>query len=390
MSTTVEEKTTVRPKSQGSTPKSAGAAGEAGSTRSGVAGKKVWIDIDNSPHVPFFMPIIRELEKNGIEMVLTARDMYQVTELIKFFGLDCRVIGGHYGKNKALKVLSNCVRSLKLVPTAAARPDLAVSHGSRAQILACKAIGVPTVMMHDYEHSTKTGFIEPDWTFMPEVIPDNSMGKDAGHTVKYPGLKEDVYVLGFRPDPEFKTRLGIKPADLLITLRPPATEAHYHNPEAEKLFDATMKLLADKQNVKAITLPRNGRQKQQIVDTWPELIASGRIIIPETPLNGLDLIWHSDLVISGGGTMNREAAALGVPVYSIFRGKIGAVDQYLANSGRLTMLETPEDVMTKIALVPWNRPANPENGNRAALQRIVESILSILEGKCPPPLPATR
>jgi uncharacterized protein len=199
-----------------------------------------------------------------------------------------------------------------------------------------------------------------------------------------------VYVIGFRPDPNFKKNLGIKDGELVITLRPPATEAHYHNPEAEILFDSTMRLLADKTNVKAITLPRNGKQKQQIKDAWPELIASGRVIIPETPLNGLDLIWASDLVISGGGTMNREAAALGVPVYSIFRGKIGAVDQYLAQSGRLMLLETPEDVMTKVSLTPWNRPATPESANRNALQRIVSSILYILEGKCPPPLSATR
>ena len=353
-------------------------------------GKTVWIDIDNSPHVPFFLPIIHELERNGVEVVLTARDIYQVTDLLKFFDLRCKVIGGHYGKNKVLKVMGNLVRSLQLLPTASKRPSLAVNHGSRAQILASKMTGVPTVMMHDYEHSTKTGFVEPTWTFMPEVIPTNSMGKDDTHTVKYPGLKEDVYVLGFRPDPNFKKNLGIKDSELVITLRPPATEAHYHNPEAEKLFDATMRLLADKTNVKAITLPRNGKQKQQIKDAWPELIASGRVIIPDNPLNGLDLIWASDLVISGGGTMNREAAALGVPVYSIFRGKIGAVDQYLAQTGRLMLLETPEDVMTKISLTPWNRPATPESANRNALQRIVSSILYILEGKCPPPLSATR
>jgi uncharacterized protein len=353
-------------------------------------GKTVWIDIDNSPHVPFFLPIIHELERNGVEVVLTARDIYQVTDLLKFFDLRCKVIGGHYGKNKVLKVMGNLVRSLQLLPTASKRPSLAVNHGSRAQILASKMTGVPTVMMHDYEHSTKTGFVEPTWTFMPEVIPTNSMGKDDTHTVKYPGLKEDVYVLGFRPDPNFKKNLGIKDSELVITLRPPATEAHYHNPEAERLFDATMRLLADKTNVKAITLPRNGKQKQQIKDAWPELIASGRVIIPDNPLNGLDLIWASDLVISGGGTMNREAAALGVPVYSIFRGKIGAVDQYLAQTGRLMLLETPEDVMTKISLTPWNRPATPESANRNALQRIVSSILYILEGKCPPPLSATR
>ena len=138
-------------------------------------------------------------------------------------------------------------------------------------------------------------------------------------------------------------------SDLLVTLRPPATEAHYHNPEAEKLFDATMRLIEDKANLKAITLPRNARQKQQIQDAWPQLILSGRVIIPDEPLNGLDLIWFSDLVISGGGTMNREAAALGVPVYSIFRGKIGAVDRFLADTGRRCYLKRPTTYLQRLS-----------------------------------------
>jgi predicted glycosyltransferase len=354
------------------------------SYRQDLQGKKVWIDIDNSPHVPFFLPIIKELENRGAEVVLTARDIYQVCELLKFFKLPCKVVGGHYGKNKVFKVLGNCLRSAQLLPTAAwQRPDVALSHGSRAQVLACKALGIPTIMMHDYEHSTKTGFVEPDWTFMPDVIPDGLMSKQSGRTLKYPGLKEDVYVPRFRPDPSVLNVLGVSPSSLLVTLRPPATEAHYHNPEAEQLFAETLRLLAEKPNTRAVALPRNGKQAAELRKQWAHLIASGSLIIPETPVDGLNLIWFSDLVVSGGGTMNREAAALGVPVYSVFRGKIGAVDQYLADNGRLTLLESVEDVRTKIKLVRWNRPANPENTNRPALMSIVDSVAAILEGKCP-------
>jgi len=349
-----------------------------------LRGKKVWIDIDNSPHVPFFLPIIKELENRGAEVVLTARDIYQVCELLEFFKLPCKVVGGHYGKNKVFKVLGNCLRSAQLLPTAAwQRPSVALSHGSRAQVLACKALGIPTIMMHDYEHSTKTGFVEPDWTFMPNVIPDGLMSKQSGRTLKYPGLKEDVYVPRFRPDPSVLNVLGISPSSLLVTLRPPATEAHYHNPEAEQLFAETLRLLAEKPNTRAVALPRNGKQGAELRKQWAHLIASGSLIIPETPVDGLNLIWFSDLVVSGGGTMNREAAALGVPVYSVFRGKIGAVDQYLADNGRLTLLESVKDVRTKIKLVRWNRPAKPENTNRPALMSIVDNIAAILEGKCP-------
>lgn len=345
-------------------------------------GKKIWIDIDNSPHVPFFLPIIDELRNQGFELLLTARDMYQVCELLKFYQLSCKVIGGHYGKNKALKVLANCSRAVQLIPTALKfRADLALSHGSRAQVLVCKALGIRTLMMHDYEHSTKTGFLEADWTLMPDVIPDKVMSKRQGRTLKYPGLKEDVYVPRFQPDPSILARFGITPENLVITLRPPATEAHYHNPESEELFAATLRRIANEPHVRAITLPRNAKQGKQLREEWADLISAGRVTIPETPVDGLNLIWFSDLVISGGGTMNREAAALGVPVYSLFRGKIGAVDKYLVESGRLVLLESVEDVQNKISLTRWNRPAKPDSGNRPALQSIVNNIFKIMESR---------
>src|SRR6202043_2089682 len=121
-------------------------------------------------------------------------------------------------------------------------------------------------------------------------------------------------------------------------------------PESEILFAETLRLLSSNPHVRAVTLPRNARQGEQLKADWKDLIASGQMLVPNAPLNGLNLIWFSDLVVSGGGTMNREAAALGVPVYSIFRGRIGAVDRYLAESGRLILLETVEDVRAKIVL----------------------------------------
>ncbi len=347
-------------------------------------GRKIWIDIDNSPHVPFFLPIIDELKKRGFEVELTARDMYQVCELLDFFDLKCKVVGGHYGKNKVLKVLANLVRAAQLIPIAAKfHSDLAVSHGSRAQVLVCKALGVPTVMMHDYEHSTKTGFIEADWVFMPDVIPGNAMSSNPEQVLKYPGLKEDVYVPRFVPDASILNHLGISQDAIVVTLRPPATEAHYHNPEAELLFAEALRYLSENPKVRSVVIPRNKKQGEELRQQWADLISSGSMIIPNRPVDGLNLIWFSDLMISGGGTMNREAAALGVPVYSVFRGKIGAVDKYLEKNGRLTMIEEIKDVRTKILLEHRNRPAQPENAARPALQTIVDNIIYILEKKCP-------
>lgn len=345
-------------------------------------GKKVWIDIDNSPHVPFFLPIVDELQKHGIEVVLTARNIYQVRELLEFFHLPCKVIGRHYGKNKFLKIFGTLVRTLQLAPTAAAtRPDIAISHGSRAQLLICKALGIPTMMMHDYEYSTKTGFLEADWVFMPDVIPDGVMARKEDRVLRYPGLKEDVYIPRFNPDPSILQQLGFSKDDLVVTVRPPATEAHYHNPESEILFAETLRRLSSHPRVRVVTLPRNAKQGRQLRTEWSTLISSGKMMVPTAPLDGLNLIWFSDLVISGGGTMNREAAALGVPVYSIFRGKIGGVDRYLAENGRLTLIENVGDIHSKIKLVHWDRPSKPEDRNCPVLQCIVGNIISVLESK---------
>lgn len=346
--------------------------------------KRVWIDLDNTPHVPFFIPIIDELKKHGIEVVLTARDMYQTRELLEFFELSCKVVGSHYGKNKALKVLSNCVRTALLAPTAAtARPDLAVSHGARAQLLVSKLFGIPTMMLHDYEHSTKTGFLESDWILIPDMIPEGAMSKKTNRVLRYPGLKEDVYVPRFKPDASIRKQLGIAEDELVVVVRPPASEAHYHNPESDVLFAETMRFLGSIPKVRAVTLPRNARQGKQLHSEWSDLIADGRMVIPSSPVDGLNLIWFSDLVVSGGGTMNREAAALGVPVFSIFRGKIGAVDRYLADKGRLTLIEHPEQIRTKIKVCRWARPSRPNAASRPALAFIVNSIVMVLEAQDP-------
>jgi len=346
--------------------------------------KVVWIDLDNSPHVPFFLPIIEELKSHRVELVLTARDTYQVTELIKYFSLNCKVVGRHYGKAKLLKIAGNCFRAAELLPLAfSRRPDLAISHGSRAQVLVCKSLGIPSLVMHDYEYSTKTGFIEPNWTLIPDVIPNGAMSKKTNRVLRYPGLKEDVYIPQFRPDASILRQFGLDGANLIVTLRPPATEAHYHNPESDVLFAETVRYLAGEPGVRVVVLPRSAKQQEQIRRDWPDVFSSGRMVIPGQAVNGLNLIWFSDLVISGGGTMNREAAALRVPVYSIFRGKIGAVDKYLSESGRLVLIENVHEVRSKIRLVPWKRPQQPSGSNDGALQGIIRTILSILENGQP-------
>jgi predicted glycosyltransferase len=345
--------------------------------------KKIWIDLDNSPHVPFFLPIMEELRKRGHEIMLTGRNSYQVCELLELNHLSCKVVGGHWGKNWFLKVLGTCLRSLRLMPIAfREKPDLAVSHGSRAQLIAGKTLGIPVVVMYDYEFVASVGAFRPDWVFVPQYL--SSFGEYAAKKklLKYPGLKEDVYVRRSRAATSVKDQLGVRPNDLVVTVRPPASEAHYHNAESETLFDSVLNLLLDRPEVTVVLLPRNERQAKALRQGWATAIADRRIVIPEHAVDGLDLIWASDLVVSGGGTMNREAAALGVPVYSIFRGRIGAVDQHLAEEGRLILIESVEDVRTKIKIERSDPTRRNSISQSPALETIVNGITSIVERKC--------
>lgn len=348
--------------------------------------KKIWIDLDNSPHVPFFAPIVEELQKRGYSVLLTARDCCQVCELAQALKMNCKLIGRHYGKNRLLKLAGLCWRALQLAPTILKeKPDLAVSHGSRAQLLVAALTGVPSILMMDYEFARGLVLMKPAWVLVAEPIPESAIALDRTQILKYPGIKEDVYVPNFKPDPAIRTSLGLGEADLVVTVRPPANEAHYHDPQSDALFDAALDFLGDKPDTKVVLLPRYRAQENAIRKSRPRMVATRQIIVPEHAVDGLNLIWHSDLVISGGGTMNREAAALGVPVYSIFRGRIGAVDRYLADSGRLVLLESTEDVRTKIALNRRRRPPAPESRNSRTFTTIVDILAAIVRSECPTP-----
>jgi predicted glycosyltransferase len=344
--------------------------------------KKIWVDLDNSPHVLFFRPIIEELRKRNYDVFVTARDAYQVRELLEFYRLPAQLIGKHHGRHKVLKAIGTCWRALTLAGAVRKENlDLAVTHGSRGCLLACALLRIPDVMLFDYEFVAKVPSIKPTWLMAPGVVVDHYTGNGA-NLVQYPGIKEDVYLSKFLPDYGLKQRLGIPPDYLLVMVRPPAVEAHYHNPESEKLLTESINIFVNNPHTRILLLPRNTRQEAELRSAWAGAIALKQILIPAHVEDGLNLIWNSDLVISGGGTMNREAAALGVPVYSIFRGKIGAVDRFLADQGRLVLLETVEDVRTKVKPVRREQREQCLNGeNSPALETIVRNIISIVESK---------
>ena len=343
------------------------------------SGIKIWIDLDNTPHVPFFLPIIRELERRGHQLIITARDAFQVCELADEKGLPYIKIGRHYGKNAILKVTGLLWRFVQLaLYFHHYRPDYALSHGSRSQTLYCNLRRIPTIIIADYEHARTIPFAHPRWSIVPEALPSVGLASKVERVRHYRGIKEDVYVPDFKPDSSLLKELGLQPSEIIVTVRPPADEAHYHNPESDMLLIELMKRLCQIQRIRAILLPRNQHQENTFLANHAEWFVDRRTVIPPRAVDGLNLLWFSDLVVSGGGTMNREAAALGIPVYSIFRGKIGAVDRMLEREGRLTMIHNVEEVWTKIRFFRREKNKQPDSQPRAAFLDIINHIEDII------------
>ncbi|MGI9211126.1 MAG: DUF354 domain-containing protein [Methylococcaceae bacterium] len=340
---------------------------------------RIWIDLDNSPHVPFFSPIIEDLRRAGFEVCLTARDAYQVHEMLELHGIECPSIGRHYGRNTLMKAWGLLTRTLQLMqPVINMKPDLAVSHGSRAQCLLAKVLGIRSVVIEDYEHGVHTS--RPDVLIRPECLTSQRHTQGKTRLMFYPGIKEYVYVERFEPHADFLGDYPVQENEIIVTLRTPATEAHYHNKQAEALFEAAIIRLLSRDDTKLFVLPRNSAQHTQINTRWATDIHSGRIIIPRHAISGLDLLWCSDLVIGGGGTMNREAAALGVPVLSIFTGKPGMVDQYLETQGKLKFIHTPEE-LSCLDTLEKRKVVKLEKGGLIATRAAIVSLLSSVVNK---------
>ena len=337
--------------------------------------KRIWIDLDNTPHVPFFEHIIEGLEQRGYTIQLTCRDAFQVCELAEFKGMNALKVGKHYGKNRIAKIFGLIYRSVQLAPHILKnKPSLGISHGARSQILLCNLLNIPSVLLADYEHARHAPMAKPKWMIIPEVIPNSAVCCSEDRILKYPGIKENVYVPGFKPDPSLLKTLGLCDRCMLVTVRPPATEAHYHNPESEKLFARLMTRLCETQDLQIVLLPRNKSQAEQLKRDHVGWFLDRKTIVPARAVDGLDLIWYSDLVVSGGGTMNREAAALGVPVYSIFRGEMGAIDKHLKACGQLVLIQSIEDIDRKIDLKRRDKQGEDFPNSHATLKTILDHI----------------
>jgi uncharacterized protein len=347
--------------------------------------QKIWIDLDNTPHVPFFKPMIRELKARRLEVLITARDAFQVCDLADKLGITYEKFGHHHGKHMLAKVWGVVARAVQLAPTVLRnKPILALNHGSRAQTLLSNALGIPTVTIMDYEHAGKKKWLRTPrlltsrYSIIPDCVPPAAFSGPGRIVFQYRGIKEDVYAPEFFPDPAMLPGLGIPDSVIVATVRPPADEAHYHNHESDIMFATAMEFLLQHPDVRIVLLPRKKSQEHAIRERYPAWFSSGRIVVPLRALDGMNLLWFSDLVVSGGGTMNREATALGVPVYSVFRGVIGAVDRWLVEQGRLVMLAHKEDVAKQVIVRKRDRVAGPDARPRHAMGDILRHLEGIL------------
>ena len=301
---------------------------------------RVWVDLTNSPHVLVLRPVIEQLRREGHEVQVTARDFAQTLQLCDRFGIGHTDIGAHRGANLTDKARGLAARSGALTRWASGRDfELAIGHGSNDITVAAALLRIPCSTTFDYEWATVQHNVNcrlAQAVVVPDVIPPTRLyrygarGKLAG----YPGLKEEYYLSDFEPNPAVLAELGLNRSQPVVVVRTPPSVSLYHRFENDLFAQALARL----RGTQAVVLPRTPEQRAQ-------LRADGGFVLPDRAIDAQSLIAYADLVVSAGGTMNREAVALGTPVYTVFEGRLGAVDERLIAEGRLARLRSPEQVV---------------------------------------------
>jgi uncharacterized protein len=300
---------------------------------------RVWVDLTNSPHVLVMRPVIAELRARGYAVDVTARDFAQTLELCERFEIAHTAIGHHRGASRLEKARGLAARSAALTRWALRRHfDLALGHGSNDVSVAAALLRIPSATTFDYEwarvqHTVNCRLAAA--VVVPDVIPSERLERYGarGKLRTYPGLKEEYYLADFEPDPAVLAQLGLQPGEPIALVRTPPAVSLYHRFEND-LFEQVLDRLRGAQ---VVVLPRTPEQRAQLSE-------SGDFIVPEHAIDAQSLIAYADLVVSAGGTMNREAVALGTPVFTVFEGRLGAVDERLIAEGRLRRLARAQDV----------------------------------------------
>jgi predicted glycosyltransferase len=330
---------------------------------------RIWVDLTNSPHVLVLRPLIDVMRADGHEVEVTARDFAQTLELCDRLGVEHTPVGRHRGGRLADKALGLASRSLALARWARKRPrfDLAMGHGSNDVTVAAKLLRIPSATAFDYEwakvqHTVNCRLARA--VVVPDAIPPERLYAYGakGKLRRYEGLKEEYYLADFEPDRAVLEELELDPAQPIVVVRTPPEVSLYHRFEND-LFREVLERLRGAQ---AVVLPRTAAQRE-------ELARAGGFVVPEHAIDAPSLVGFADLVISAGGTMNREAVALGTPVFTTFEGKLGAVDERLLADGRLRRLTDPAQVSVE------KRPATSGERVRRDPRELVKLLLSALD-----------
>jgi uncharacterized protein len=301
----------------------------------------VWVDCTAAAHPLVLRPIIERLEAQGHEVFITAREYGQTVGILERLGMPYTVVGEHGGASKLGKVRALGGRSARLGRVVWKRqPQLAIGHGSVDLAVVAASYRIPSVQMQDYEFARlqrQIAFRLARRVLAPETIPLErlaKLGAKGKKLVRYAGLKEEYYLAGFEPDPAVLGELGLDREKVLVVVRPPPETSEYH--ARNDLYGATIERLAAASEAEAVVIPRTEGQGAAV-----RARGAANLIVPERAIDAQSLIAYADLVVSAGGTMNREAVALGTPVFSTFSGRMGGVDEALIADGRLQVLADP-------------------------------------------------
>ncbi len=297
-------------------------------------------------HVLVLRPIIERLESEGHEVEVTARDYAQTLALLQLHGMPYTEIGQHGGASRMRKAYRLAARTSQMLVFGRGRHfDLALAHGSNDLAIAAKALGIPEANMHDYEYAVtqhRIGCRFAKRVMFPDTVPFDRLrrfGVTPEKYFPYPGLKEEYYLYDFEPDRNALSGLGVDEQRVVVIVRPPPDVSLYHR-KSNPLFPKVLDRLGRDEDVHAVVVPRTQAQREFI-----EGLALPSLIVPPDAVEAQSLIALADLVVSAGGTMNREAAALGTPVYTTYGGRLGGVDEALIRSGRLRPLTDPRAVV---------------------------------------------
>jgi predicted glycosyltransferase len=295
-----------------------------------------------SAHVLVFRPLIERLRGRGDTVEITARDYAQTLQLLELHGLEATVVGRHGGRSRWGKARALTSRLSALRRWAKGRAfDAALAHGSHELTVTARRLGIPSSTTFDYEFAWlqhQLGCRAATRVIVPDAIPPERLaryGVRPPKLLQYPGLKEEYYLADFEPDRSVPERLGVDAARTLVVLRPPPDVSLYHR-HSNPLFPETLDHVGRRDDVHAVVLPRTGEQREFV-----RALQLPSVIVPDRAVDAQSLIALSDVVVSAGGTMNREAVALGVPVYTTYGGRLGGVDEALIRDGRLRPLTDP-------------------------------------------------